>query len=113
MKQAIVVRIDLGMSTGKLAAQACHASVAAAFAARKDDLSRWLGEGQTKVVLQASSLEALFELPERCDALGLGHELISDAGRTELPPGMVTALGIGPADCKIIDKVTGALPLLK
>ena len=62
MKQAIVVRIDLGMSTGKLAAQACHASVAAALAARKDDLSRWLGEGQTKVVLQASSLEALFEL---------------------------------------------------
>jgi len=101
------------MSTGKLAAQACHASVAAAFAARKDDLSRWLGEGQTKVALKASSLEALFELREHCDALGLAHELISDAERTELPSGMVTALDIGPADCKIVDKVTEALLLLK
>ena|SRR5262245_43702490 len=87
MKQAIVVRVDLGMSTGKLAAQACHASVAAAFAARKDDLSRWLGEGQTKVVLQASSLEALFELRERCDALGLAHELISVQGVPSCPRG--------------------------
>src|SRR6516165_1884568 len=73
MKQAIVVRVDLGMSTGKLAAQAFHASVAAAFAARKDDLSRWLGEGQTKVALKTSSLEALFELLEQCDALGLAR----------------------------------------
>ena len=44
MKQAIVIRVDLGMSTGKLAAQACHASVAAAFAARNDDFSRWFAE---------------------------------------------------------------------
>jgi PTH2 family peptidyl-tRNA hydrolase len=113
MKQAIVIRVDLGMSTGKLAAQACHASVAAAFAAPNDDVSRWLGEGQTKVVLQVPSLEVLRELQQRCHALNLAHELISDAGRTELAQGTVTALGIGPADCKIIDRVTGALSLLK
>ena len=59
MKQAIVVRVNLDMSTGKLAAQACHASVAAALAARDDDLNRWLGEVQTKVVLKAPLLEAL------------------------------------------------------
>src|SRR5215469_8427558 len=113
MKQAIVVRVDLEMSTGKLAAQACHASVAAALAARDDDLNRWLEEGQTKVVLKAPSLEAILELRDSCVSLDLAHELISDAGRTELAQGTVTALGIGPADCKLIDKVTGALPLLK
>ena len=113
MKQAIVIRTDLGMSAGKLAAQACHASVTAAFGARKDDVSRWLEQGQTKVVLQAPSLAVLLELRERCRSLDLAHELISDAGRTELAQGTVTALGIGPAEDKVIDKVTGALPLLQ
>jgi len=113
MKQAIVIRADLEMSIGKLAAQACHASVAAALAAGSDVLNRWLGEGQTKIVLKAPSLDAILELRDRCVSLDLAHELILDAGRTELAQGTVTALGIGPADCKLIDKVTGALSLLK
>jgi peptidyl-tRNA hydrolase, PTH2 family len=113
MKQVIVVRGDLEMSIGKVAAQACHASVAAAFAGRHEDVSRWLEQGQTKVVLQAPSLEALLALQERCRSLDLCHELISDAGRTELPQGTLTALGIGPAECRLIDTVTGYLPLLK
>ena len=113
MKQAIVIRVDLGMSVGKLAAQACHASVAAAFAARRDDVSRWLEEGQTKVVLQAASVDVLINLRERCSSLDLDHALISDARRTELAQGTLTAIGIGPAHDKAIDKVTGALPLLR
>lgn len=113
MKQAIVIRIDLGMSVGKLAAQACHASVAATFAAPRDDVSRWLEEGQTKVVLQAASVDVLLNLKQKCSALDLDHALISDAGRTELAEGALTAIGIGPADDKSVDKVTGALPLLR
>src|SRR5260370_37851986 len=69
MKQVIVIRGDLGMSIGKVAAQACHASVAAAFAARHEDVGRWLEQGQTKVVLQAPSPEALLALQERCRSL--------------------------------------------
>jgi hypothetical protein len=70
------------MSIGKVAAQACHASVAAAFAARHEDVSRWLEQGQTKVVLQVPSLEALLALQEGCRSLDLCHELISVIARS-------------------------------
>lgn len=113
MKQVIVIRADLGMSVGKIAAQACHASVAAALAASREDVMRWLEHGSTKVVLQAPSLESLIGLRERCRSIDLTHVLISDAGRTEIPQGTVTALGIGPSEAGLIDTVTGDLPLLK
>jgi PTH2 family peptidyl-tRNA hydrolase len=45
--------------------------------------------------------------------MGIVHAIISDAGRTELAAGMVTALAIGPAEDKAVDKITGSIPLLK
>jgi len=113
MKQVIVVRTDLGMSVGKLAAQACHASVAAALTAPPQDLGEWAAQGQTKIILQGLSLEELLRLKDHCESLSLTHALISDAGHTELTAGTVTALGIGPAAENLIDKVTGSLPLLR
>jgi PTH2 family peptidyl-tRNA hydrolase len=39
--------------------------------------------------------------------------MIQDRGLTEIAPGTVTVLGIGPDRADRIDKITGDLPLLK
>jgi len=114
-KQVIVLRTDVKMSKGKLAVQACHASVSALENARKMHPSwvkSWLNEGQKKVVAKVRDVESLEKL--RCQARkdGLPNALIEDKGLTEIPPGTVTALGIGPAPEEDIDKITCDLPLL-
>ena len=111
-KQAIVVRMDLKMSKGKLAAQASHGSVEAMLKSHKDDISNWRKEGMKKVILKVQSKEDLFKLKQQCEEAGLVCALITDAGHTELPPGSVTVLGIGPDKEDKIDKVTGHLTML-
>jgi PTH2 family peptidyl-tRNA hydrolase len=110
-KQVIVIRDDLKLSTGKLCSQAAHASISAAI--RSKHFKKWEKEGQKKVVLKAASADDLIELHKKCDKLKISHALISDAGRTEISTGTITALGIGPDKEERINKVTGSLPLLK
>jgi len=38
--------------------------------------------------------------------------LVKDAGHTEIPPGTVTVVGIGPGPRSEIDKITGDLQLV-
>ncbi len=100
------------MSNGKTAVQCAHASYSAARKAGKIAVRAWEIEGQKKVALSAS-LEEMMKIRERCEKLKLPFEIISDAGLTELEPGTITAIGVGPDKDEKIDKATGSLPLLK
>lgn len=111
MKQAIVARADLGMGEGKLAAQVAHASLMAYEDASRSAQSDWKGEGQKKIVLQANGEDAIFALAEKADTEGLPHAIVRDAGHTQLDPGTVTALAVGPAGDDRVDAVTGDLTL--
>ena len=114
-KQAIVIRTDLKMGKGKIAAQASHASVSAAEETRKhysEWWEAWLSEGQRKVVVKVKSEAELLELKEQAGRTRLPFALIYDRGLTQLPPDTLTCLGIGPAPNREIDRITGKLPLL-
>lgn len=114
-KQAVVVREDLKLSKGKLSAQVAHAAVSCAIKAEKNKnkyFSDWFTEGQKKVVLKVDDLDSLLKIFNEAKSVGLVTELIKDAGLTEIPPGTITVLGIGPAPEDEIDKVVGHLKLL-
>lgn len=114
-KQVIVFRSDLKLSKGKVAAQAGHAAVSAAEEARKhrrEWWKAWLNEGQRKVVVKVKSEAELLAMERQAKEMALPCALIVDRGLTEIPPGTVTCLGIGPAPNDKVDKITGNLPLL-
>jgi peptidyl-tRNA hydrolase, PTH2 family len=112
-KLTIVMRTDLGMGRGKIAAQASHAAVSAALASvGSADFRAWLRDGQPKVVLRASSGDELDSLAAQASAAGLAVQVIHDAGRTQVAEGTPTCCAIGPAEASRIDAITGELPLL-
>ncbi|KAK3901443.1 peptidyl-tRNA hydrolase PTH2-domain-containing protein [Staphylotrichum tortipilum] len=122
-KLVLVVRTDLGMTKGKIAAQASHATLAcyksllrAAQSSPQSPssqiLRQWERQGQAKIAVQVKSEEELLELMARARSLGITAEVIADAGRTQIASGSRTVLGVGPAPKSVVDQVTGGLKLL-
>ena len=114
-KQVILIRTDLKMGTGKKCVQACHASVSASDLVRvrnKSIWKSWRNTGQKKVVVKINNLEILKDIIIELEKNKIPYFLVKDAGLTQLSPGTVTALGIGPVLSNEIDKITGDLKLL-
>jgi peptidyl-tRNA hydrolase len=137
-KQMIVMRRDLKMRKGKIAAQAGHACVEAILMAlaregrlesvrvTPDDswvyladdgaeptpLTDWFGAGVAKVCVYVDSEEALLDLAERGRELGFICALVRDAGHTEFHgEPTFTCLAFEPLYPEQIDPLTGDLPL--
>jgi PTH2 family peptidyl-tRNA hydrolase len=114
-KQVIVVRRDLGMGTGKIAAQVAHAAVLGAENAKHKKpewFEEWYSTGQAKVVVKVKSLDELGQVLKRVEQLHLPVVEVHDSGLTQIPPGTPTCIGIGPAPADRIDKATSDLKLL-
>lgn len=129
-KQVIVMRTDLNMRKGKMAAQASHASMAVLldmmdheytelYERRKltipvgTALEAWLNGPFKKICVGINSEVALEDLYERVKDAGLPVSKIVDSGLTEfggVPT--LTCIGIGPDYPENIDPFTKELKLL-
>jgi len=112
LKQVILVRKDLKLPKGKLAAQAAHAAVEAVLNSSKKKVKEWRKQGAKKVVLKVEDKKELLEFLELAKGSELKTALITDAGKTVISPGTKTCLGIGPDEEEKIDAVTGSLKML-
>jgi peptidyl-tRNA hydrolase, PTH2 family len=112
MKQVIIVRQDLKLSAGKMAAQVGHAVLGCYIKSDNKTLRQWMDGGAKKVVLACENKDELLKLKEKADRAGLVTSLITDAGHTEIAPGTITCLGIGPEEEGKIDTIAGSLKML-
>lgn len=133
VKMVLVVRKDLKMGSGKIAAQCAHAAVAVVeelieLQRRKVDYpdtpldpvsqswlqwyDAWHASGSSKVAVQCPDEAAMLELAKHAKRVNLPYYVIRDAGRTQVAPGSKTVVAIGPGPKSLVDEVTGQLKLL-
>ena len=111
LKQVILIRKDLKLPAGKAAAQAAHAAVEAVLKSDSLIVKKWRYNGAKKVTLKVEDVEGIYEHTRIAENEGLVTAIITDAGKTVIAPGTVTCCAIGPADEKILDKITGNLKM--
>ena len=132
VKQVIVVRTDLQMPAGKMAAQVAHASIGSLLTLfrkfntsdqdstrfelefKKDSiLDAWLNGIFTKIVLGVGSVDELLTLESHVQ-LEMPSAVITDAGLTVFNgEPTITCLGIGPYISEDIDHYTKHLKLYR
>ena len=111
-KQVILVRMDLDLPKGKLAAQVGHACVEAVLRSDKKIVTLWRNQGMRKIVLKVENQRDLLKFNQLAKESGLVTAMITDAGKTVVEPGTLTCVGIGPEREEKIDKITKDLKML-
>ena len=112
MKQIILVRQDLKLPKGKMAAQAAHASVHAVLKSDPKLVKAWQEEGMAKIVLKVKDEKELIKYFQLAKDKGLVASLVTDAGKTTIAPGTKTCVGIGPDNENEINWITKDLALM-
>ncbi len=120
LKMVFLVRDDLKLGAGKIAAQVAHAAVGLVEKITekgttyyKKALEHWNEYGAKKIVLRAKDLEELKKVQKLCKKRKIPCTMISDAGHTQVDPGTVTVLGVGVEDSEILNKITGEYKLMR
>jgi PTH2 family peptidyl-tRNA hydrolase len=122
VKQFLIIDKSLGMTHGKAISQACHASMKVFFDrmrytqtyVMKDefektvfdyyecpmtkDMTEWKEGRFTKVVLKAANQAEMSSLIELAVEHGAPIACVKDDGKTQVEPGSLTAMAIGPFD---------------
>ena len=119
LKIVFLVRLDLKMGAGKIAAQVAHAAIGLYDDIMNGDdeyhieaLNYWNTFGAKKIVLKCDNYETMKQVAIQAKQSQLPFILISDAGHTQIPAGSVTVLGIGPDSSEKINKLTGNFKLM-
>lgn len=130
IKQIIVIRKDLNMRKGKIAAQAAHASLGRftqyaeftidPFTKKRsmiipitEEDSIWLENSFTKICVYVNSEDELLDLDKKVKERNIPCYLIQDNGVTEFNGiKTYTSLSIGPWWSNELNELTGNLPLL-
>lgn len=117
-KMVLIVRTDVKMTPGKIAAQCAHAAVALYQSGLKSQqsvfLKSWLILGQPKIVLRVDSNceSALKNVYSAAKNKNLNACMIYDAGRTQIESGTLTVVGVGPNNSSDVDEITKKFKLL-
>lgn len=115
IKQVILVRKDLKIPKGKMAAQVAHGAVDCALFSKKNNTSlfnQWYMAGMKKVVLYVEDLEEMIKYKNIFDREGIINSMIKDAGRTCFKEPTITVLGVGPEKEEILDDFIKNLKLV-
>jgi PTH2 family peptidyl-tRNA hydrolase len=117
IKQYLIVRTDLKMGTGKVAAQVGHAVLESFLKAEKmvdpDYLKQWKDCGQPKIVLKVDSLDHLMQIYETCiSRKDVPCVIIFDEGLTQIDPSY-TVVGLGPTTSSSVKDVVTSLRLYR
>lgn len=134
VKQYIIVRTDLPMNAGKVAAQAAHACTNVffdkfehtqiidkkgddpvdAFVYRaSEEEKQWLKNNRTKITKKVKNENQLLKVYNQAKEAGLNVSLIKDAGLFGLEGENYTCIAVGPNYVEDCDPVVGKLRLLQ
>ena len=119
LKMVFLVRQDLKMKAGKIAAQVAHAAIGlyddiifGNNVYQKEALNFWVTYGQKKIVLRVPNLDTMINAYNQCKKDNIATCLITDAGLTQVEPLSKTVLGIGPDKSEKINRITGLFKLM-
>lgn len=108
----LVVRNDLKMGKGKMAAQCGHAIQELLEKCPKPLYQDYMKCGYPKIVLKVNREVELLTKWEEAKQMTRHHTLVVDAGRTQLQPNTTTVLGIGPIEKEKAKSLVSDLKLM-